>query len=613
MSKFVHDPPGPARPAESTTATHADPARAPINVAPGGATPTASPPSSPTLPDAVFYRVVEESSLAIAITDRRATILYVNPAFERITGYGREAIIGARQSILASQFTPRHIYRQMWQRLSRGAPWSGQLLNRRHDGSHYVAELSISPIGDGPEGSDYFLGIHRDVTDIQRLQQELRNQKTLIEAVLDGEPMPVAVLDADGQVVLDNHAYKALVSEMGSGEPARRFCERLKQHLGSEQFHARWKARQPFHEPELSIPIKGKDTRWFALNALWFQTENSNSESFFSGGTQDYLLCVATDITGLKTQQDAVRRNALRALLAEQEHQVSMREALLGAIYQLQGPLNVIASARQLLDRRAQTNAHGLGWSHSALQETLDEILEKGNVALERIRDSLPEQTPSTFGQVHLNAILREILSLFTERLLGGGITIEWRPERTLPTVSGCEASLRSLFKQLVQNAVEAMEATRDRHRDLRIETQRADDWVTVIIQDSGSGIPVHLHRKVFEPFFTTKGGHGNAGMGLVMVQNALNQHAGLLHFDRDYPKGCRVRVSLPLNAPGVHGGAGEPTGDGRASARPPDAGVPSHSAASAGADRRAATDGEAPQLQPDSCATGSSASAIDS
>ncbi|HNA29665.1 MAG TPA: PAS domain S-box protein, partial [Thiobacillaceae bacterium] len=65
----------------------------------------------------VFRQAVEQSALAISITDAKARILYANPAFQRVTGYGREEVLGHNESLLSYRVTPRIVYESMWAQL----------------------------------------------------------------------------------------------------------------------------------------------------------------------------------------------------------------------------------------------------------------------------------------------------------------------------------------------------------------------------------------------------------------------------------------------------------------------------------------------------------------
>ena len=166
----------------------------------------------PTLPpghlagiaSTVFQQAVEQADIAISITDAEANILYVNPAFARVTGYTADEIVGANQSLLSNKSTPESLYRTMWATIANGQPWSGRLVNRRKDGSKYLADLLITPVVDASGVITNYLGIQRDVTDLHRLECEVGDQKALIESVVDSAPVVLALL---GEVKLHSSDY----------------------------------------------------------------------------------------------------------------------------------------------------------------------------------------------------------------------------------------------------------------------------------------------------------------------------------------------------------------------------------------------------------------------
>ena len=120
----------------------------------------------------------------------------------------------------------------------------------------------------------------------------------------------------------------------------------------------------------------------------------------------------------------------------------------------------------------------------------------------------------------------------------------------SLPPVNGGATQLAALFRQLLANAIEAMNERRagERERVVRLSTRPHLDHVEITLEDSGPGIPQEWRYKVFEPFFTTKGAaQGHLGMGLSMAQDTVARHGGLIDIDPDCRCGCRVRVQLPV------------------------------------------------------------------
>jgi nitrogen fixation negative regulator NifL len=496
-----------------------------------------------TLPAWLFFEVVQQSAIAISVTDPKANILYANPAFKRVTGYEPEEIIGKNESLLSDKVTPPLVYETMWGRLMQKKSWNGVLVNRRKDGQRYLAELTIAPVLNADGETTHYLGMHRDVTDMHRLQQDLENQKSLIESVVDSAPVIIALLDSSGKLILDNLAYKALAADMRAKEPASECLRTIRESMG-DQFDKNLYTSKGITGQEISFHSPGKsEPRWFSCSILPFKEKDSSADNFFSARKQEYLLLLASEITQIKRQQEEVRSNAMKALMAEQELVQSVRETVAGAIFQLQGPLNLIGAAEGMLERRSN------GINDDPLMHVLQQALTSGQEALGTLRASMPEEPEEAAIPVDVNQLLREVLSVSTDRLLARGVVVDWQPTPVLPKLVGRESQLRGMFKQLVDNALDAMDEKSLFRRELNITTsQPASDVLQVVIEDSGPGIPEEMRVKVFEPFYSTKGKGGKrAGMGLVMVQQVVNEHNGNITIQTPEKGGCRITLEFPL------------------------------------------------------------------
>lgn len=499
----------------------------------------ASWPADENLPLWVFAKVVDQLTTAVCLTDSAANILYVNRAFTEVTGYPAAEVIGKNTAMLSDQCTPPRVYEQMWRQIKRGKPWTGLLANRSKRDTVYLAELTVLPVRDERAQTAYFLGIYRDVTAMHHLEQQVHYQKALIESMVDAAPAVIALLDESGRVILDNHEYKKLVGDLRLREPAAEFLRALRETLG-DSFP--WGgAERGFRDKEVSFDPGGKgQPRWFSCSGVWFREQGGSAANFFKPVRQTYLLLMANEITSLKRQQEAVGMNAMRALLAEQERVRSMREALQAATFQMQGPLNLIAAARDLLERRG---AQG----DPALRHALRQATTAGQDALDRLRALIPEVPPEAAAPVNINQLLREVLELCKQRLLAGGLIVDWKPTPILPAVTARASRLRGMFKQLLDNALDAMEGNRHQPRELRIVTGVRDQAVEVVIEDTGPGIAPDLRWRIFEPFFTTKRAATHTGLGLALVQEVVNEQRGVIALDPGYTAGCRWQVSLPI------------------------------------------------------------------
>lgn len=491
------------------------------------------------LPGHLFFEAVEQAPAAISITDTNARILYANPVFEKVTGHCTEAVIGRNESILSDKSTPRHIYEEMWQTLLSGKPWSGVVVNRRKNKERYLAELTITPVSDADGTTRHYLGIHRDVTDVYRLEQQVRNQKRLIESIVNAASVPMALVGEDGAVVLDNLAYKTLAQDLES-EPAELILSELGERMRKEL--CRWQnGGEAFGEREIRLQQPGGEFRWFVCSGSWLQEVDESATGFFKKRDRQYLLIVANEVTRLKEQQEEVRRNALRALVSEEARVQALREAISGAEYQLQGPFNLIRAALRMLERRE-------GEEHASLVGVLHQTMDEGQQALEMLRGAIPREQREPLRQLNINQVLKDVLALGTERMLASGVTVEWHPATILPPVTGYENRLRAMFKQLIDNALDAIEERECAEREIRITTEADEEVVKIMIGDTGSGISESIRSRVFEPFFTTRARTGHVGMGLAMVREVLNLHTGSIDVQKQ-DHGCEIQVQIPVES----------------------------------------------------------------
>jgi nitrogen fixation negative regulator NifL len=497
------------------------------------------------LPNEFFAETVRQSPIAISITDETANIVYVNKAFTEITGYAPKDSIGCNESMLSDKRTPRKVYEELWSKLQEQIPWQGRLLNRHQDGHTYLAELTIAPIINLQGETTHYIGMHRDITDVFQLEQKVVDQKLLIETVVDSMPVATILLDETNRIVLDNHAYKALSSDLGLREPLVMFLGALREDMGTEWERLKAKG-MGFRNQEIRYDRGGRQgPRWFACSGTWFSRDDGSVDTFFHDTAHTYLLLTLNDITQQKKIEAEIRLNALKALMAEEEKSQSLRETMLAAMHHIQGPLNLLKAATTLLERRGQDQ------QNPALMEILGQILAAGEQSIDRLKLCIPEAEDSNMISVNINQILHQCIVLLTQRLLAEGIVVDWKPTPVLPSVMGVENRLRAMFKQILENAIDAMSQTGVRRRELRIATWPDEALVHICIEDTGTGIAENLHVKAFEPFFTTKniGAQRHSGMGLTMAQEVINQHLGLISFDSTYKEGCRVHIQLQIHA----------------------------------------------------------------
>ena len=125
---------------------------------------------------------VEQTRDAIVITNRKANIKYVNPAFETVTGYTYDEVLNQNPCLLKSGEQDSQFYQEMWQTLNQGKTFKGRMVNKRKNGSLFTEEATISPILDHEGQVTNFVGVKRDITEQTLLETQLQ-QAQKMEAV----------------------------------------------------------------------------------------------------------------------------------------------------------------------------------------------------------------------------------------------------------------------------------------------------------------------------------------------------------------------------------------------------------------------------------------------
>jgi len=235
---------------------------------------------------------------------------------------------------------------------------------------------------------------------------------------------------------------------------------------------------------------------------------------------------------------DVTDRAELEQRLVQADKLSSIGLLAAGVAHEVNTPLAVISTYAQMLAKQVADD--------SQKSIILDKIAKQTFRASEIVNSLLNFSRTSTtsFGDVSLNKVVQETLSLLEHQLQKSGVQVRTDFEPSLPPVHGNTGKLQQVFLNLFLNARDAMASG----GALEVRTWSEGSAVKVEVSDSGHGIaPEHLHR-IYDPFFTTKAARKGTGLGLSVTYGIIHEHGGSIEVSNKPGGGARFRLELPVS-----------------------------------------------------------------
>ncbi|MBW1940473.1 MAG: GHKL domain-containing protein, partial [Deltaproteobacteria bacterium] len=229
-----------------------------------------------------------------------------------------------------------------------------------------------------------------------------------------------------------------------------------------------------------------------------------------------------------------------------QEKMSSLGRVAAGISHEIRNPLSTVNVYLSVL-RRVCANLENLDPNVAeCIIDSIEEMESASNKIESVVKSVIDFSKPNKLklGLTDINKCIRKTVDLSAVNLRKMGINMKIVLDDDLPECWLDSQSIAQIMLNLTTNAAEAMEGIKG-HKQIEITTSYSNKFITVIVSDSGPGVPPDIQNKIFEPFYTTK--NDGSGIGLSISRRIISDHSGFLNVSQSKWGGAEFTIKLPI------------------------------------------------------------------
>jgi PAS domain S-box-containing protein len=360
---------------------------------------------------------------------------------------------------------------------------------------------------------------------VARRTAALQASQARLQAVYDGAPLGLVLVDGDGRIVETNPAFGEIVGYSAKelqGKDLDDLTYPDSAHPDLALFEALMAGRRDRYRLEKRYIRKDGRPVWIALSVTAIRAGK---------GHPRLALKMVEDITE--------KRQAQQALIQAEKLSATGRLAA-SLAHEINNPLQAVIGCLDLVE-----GALAQGEDPGRYLEVAQRELGRAARVVGRLRDLHRRTAIEERELTDVNALIQYVLEVAAGQCKRRRIEVEWRRADDLPSLLAVPDQLQQVFLNLILNAVDAMPDG----GQLQVSAARTDmpEGVAVRIVDTGVGISAEHLPHLFEPFYTTR--PDGLGLGLYVSQNIVEQHGGRIGVESTVGGGTAFTVWLPLGS----------------------------------------------------------------
>ena len=466
---------------------------------------------------------LESAANGIMLVNTDGTILWSNPAFNQMTGYSKNEIVGKNPNILKSGKHDREFYYDLWKTILEGRVWRGEMINRRKDGSLYNEEQTITPVFDQNGEITNFISIRQDITKHKQDEEALIKSEQQYRSLVKATSQIVWQTNAEGEVVEDIPTWRAFTGQTLNELMGRGWINSLhpadRERVADVWFHA-VETKTPY---ETEYRIRSHTGEYSDFSVRGVPIIGKDGEVLSWVGT-------CTDITEKKYYENQ--------LLQAEKH--AMIGRMVGSVtHEINNPLQTIKNCLYLIQQDIQSDSP----NQEPLEMALSETQRLSNI-VGQLRQLYRPQTGQTMRSQELLEIIEEVHALVIPHLNNSNVI--WQPSNSLIdcTINCIRDQILEVFLNISINAIEAMKPSGG-ILSIGIVYSEDGSLVGVEFNDTGPGISPEILPHIFEPFITTK--EYGLGLGLSICYGIIQKHGGQISVESQVDRGTSFTIWLPV------------------------------------------------------------------
>ena len=236
--------------------------------------------------------------------------------------------------------------------------------------------------------------------------------------------------------------------------------------------------------------------------------------------------------------KDITQRRNMEQQLLQADKLASLGQLSAGVAHEINNPLGLILGYTQLMLREEPDSSQ----KHEDLK-TIEKHTRNCKTIVEALLN-FARKTETKKVLVDVNCAIEQVITVIRHQFELSGIAVHTLYDSDLPQVLGDTEKLKQVVMNLVMNARQSISQT----GRITVSTlyDKRNHKITIVVEDTGSGIPPHVVTRIFDPFFTTKPTGQGTGLGLSVSYGIVKEHGGEITVDSESEKGSLFSVTLP-------------------------------------------------------------------